>query len=232
MMKEDLQAQLMETNHELRKACQKISHLETELENRTNSCKKLEETCHDLKTQLKSMTSKEVPDNGKHWEKQLQNDWEITAASEKLAECQETILNLGKQLKALASPSDAALFDKVISTPADSVVTSLSTPRKNISQRTSLLDKMLAEDKARPVASLGTKKDTKNGNDSSAVSTNAAMESSSKFTDLNGTNYNEKSKTAAASMDIVPCKKKGGRSFFKRLFRRRKKGNSLKTPFS
>ncbi|KAL0351755.1 UNVERIFIED_CONTAM: Filament-like plant protein 7 [Sesamum calycinum] len=232
MMKEDLQAQLMETNHELRKACQKISHLETELENRTNSCKKLEETCHDLKTQLKSMTSKEVPDNGKHWEKQLQNDWEITAASEKLAECQETILNLGKQLKALASPSDAALFDKVISTPADPVVTSLSTPRISISQRSSLLDKMLAEDKARPVASPGTKKDTKNGNDSSAVSTNAAMESSSKFTDSNGTNYDEKSKTAAASMDIVPCKKKGGRSFFKRLFRRRKKGNSLKTPFS
>ncbi|KAL0438414.1 UNVERIFIED_CONTAM: Filament-like plant protein 7 [Sesamum latifolium] len=232
MMKEDLQAQLMETNHELREACQKISHLENELENRTNSCKRLEETCHDLKIQLKSMTSKEVPDNGKHWEKQLQNDWEITAASEKLAECQETILNLGKQLKALASPSDAALFDKVISTPADSVATSLSTPRKNISQRSSLLDKMLAEDKARLVASPGTRKDTKNGNDSSAVSNNAAMESSSKFTDPNGTNHDEKSKTAAASMDIVPCKKKGGRSFFKRLFRRRKKGNSLKTPFS
>lgn len=45
-------------------------------------------------------------------------DWEIAAASEKLAECQETILNLGKQLKALASPRDAALFDKVISIPA------------------------------------------------------------------------------------------------------------------
>ncbi|XP_011083564.1 filament-like plant protein 7 isoform X1 [Sesamum indicum] len=232
MMKEDLQAQVMETNHELRKACQKILHLEHELENRTNSCKKLEETCHDLKIQLKSMTSKEIPDNGKHWEKQLQNDWEITAASEKLAECQETILNLGKQLKALASPSDAALFDKVISTPADSVVTSLSTPRKNISQRSSLLDKMLAEDKARLVASPGTKNDTKNGNDSSAVSTNAAMESSSKFTDPSGTNHDEKCKTSAASMDIVPCKKKGGRSFFKRLFRRRKKGNSLKTSFS
>lgn len=46
-------------------------------------------------------------------------DWEITAASEKLAECQETILNLGKQLKALASPKEAALFDKVVSTPSD-----------------------------------------------------------------------------------------------------------------
>lgn len=39
---------------------------------------------------------------------------EISTASEKLIECQETILNLGKQLKALASPKDAILFDKVV----------------------------------------------------------------------------------------------------------------------
>ncbi|RRT77694.1 hypothetical protein B296_00028271 [Ensete ventricosum] len=45
---------------------------------------------------------------------------DIVAASEKLAACQETILNLGKQLKALASPKDASLFDKVICSPAAS----------------------------------------------------------------------------------------------------------------
>jgi hypothetical protein len=33
---------------------------------------------------------------------------EISTASEKLIECQETILSLGKQLKALASPKDAS----------------------------------------------------------------------------------------------------------------------------
>ncbi|KAM3289610.1 hypothetical protein P3S67_017898 [Capsicum chacoense] len=44
-------------------------------------------------------------------EKLLQSDWEITAASEKLAECQQTILNLGKQLKALASPADPAIYN-------------------------------------------------------------------------------------------------------------------------
>ncbi|GJN01526.1 hypothetical protein PR202_ga18800 [Eleusine coracana subsp. coracana] len=41
---------------------------------------------------------------------------DISTASEKLIECRETILNLGKQLKALAAPKDAVLFDKVIDT--------------------------------------------------------------------------------------------------------------------
>ncbi|KAI3462744.1 hypothetical protein Pfo_019407 [Paulownia fortunei] len=53
MMKEELETHLMETNHEWRKACQRISHLENELENKNNSYKRLEETCHDLKIQLK-----------------------------------------------------------------------------------------------------------------------------------------------------------------------------------
>ncbi|XP_078437859.1 uncharacterized protein LOC144708421 [Wolffia australiana] len=42
-------------------------------------------------------------------------EWEISTASEKLAECQETILSLGKQLRALAPPpKDAPLLDHVI----------------------------------------------------------------------------------------------------------------------
>ncbi|XP_015692036.1 filament-like plant protein 7 isoform X2 [Oryza brachyantha] len=45
---------------------------------------------------------------------------EISTASDKLIECQETILNLGKQLKALASPKDAILFDKVVHTSVQS----------------------------------------------------------------------------------------------------------------
>lgn len=40
-------------------------------------------------------------------EQNLHMQLEISTASEKLIECQETILNLGKQLKALASPKDA-----------------------------------------------------------------------------------------------------------------------------
>lgn len=49
MIKEDL----TETNYEWRKACERISHLENELENRSHSCTRLEETCNDLKIQIR-----------------------------------------------------------------------------------------------------------------------------------------------------------------------------------
>ncbi|CAA7406983.1 unnamed protein product [Spirodela intermedia] len=63
--------------------------------------------------------------------------WEISLASEKLAECQETIMNLGKQLKALAAPRDAVLFDQVIAPTAG------GGGREN--QRVALLDWILAD---------------------------------------------------------------------------------------
>jgi Filament-like plant protein, long coiled-coil len=40
-------------------------------------------------------------------------DSQISSASEKLAECQETIVSIGQQLKLLASPIDTPLFDKI-----------------------------------------------------------------------------------------------------------------------
>ncbi|KAH6799614.1 hypothetical protein C2S51_036098 [Perilla frutescens var. frutescens] len=221
MVKEDLQTQIMERDHERTQAHARISLLESELENKNNFCKRMEETCHELKIQLTSMTSKEVPDNGKHREKQLSNDWDINAASEKLAECQETILNLGKQLKALASPCDAALIDKVISAPTDSPVGG-----KTISRRSSLLNKMLAEDNDTYSASPTTNNEIQNGSINPTVGANAAMESSTKSDYPNGI------KTVVASMDIVPCKKHGGTSFFKRLFWRRNKVKSDKNPIS
>ncbi|KAI3452001.1 hypothetical protein Pfo_008666 [Paulownia fortunei] len=231
MMKEDLESQIMETNLEWRKPCQKISHLENDLENNNKSLQRLEEKCNDLKIQLKCKTSREVPDDGKPRGKQLRNDWEITSASEKLAECQETILNLGKQLKALASSRDAAVFDRVISTPANPVGTRTLTPQRNGSQRLSLLDKMLAEDNDQIGLSPRTKDDIQNGDHDSAVSTNAAIESWSKFTDPNRIDR-DADRNAAFSMAIVPRKKNEGRSFLKKLFWQQKKGNIKKTPFS
>jgi hypothetical protein len=47
--------------------------------------------------------------------------WEISSASEKLAECQETIVSIGQQLKLLASPKDAPVFDK-LDTPVSNEV--------------------------------------------------------------------------------------------------------------
>ncbi|KAK4488399.1 hypothetical protein RD792_004162 [Penstemon davidsonii] len=204
MMKEDIENQPVKNHFEGGEACQKIS-LENKLKNKSNSSG--------------SKSSKELQDLGKHWEKQFQNDWEITAASEKLAECQETILNLGKQLKALSTPKDAALLDKVLSTPSDTVATSMSSSRRNISQRSSLLDKMLAEDNHQVGASSRTQDDIQNQNSYAATE--------SKFANLNENNKDD-NKITAPSMAIVP-KKNGGKSFFKKLFSRQKRGNIKKT---
>lgn len=148
-----------------------------------------------------------------------------------MAECQETILNLGKQLKALSSPKDAALFDTVIQTPADHVITSTPTPKKSGSMRLSLLDNMLAEDSDQTGASLITTEHIQNGNIISTVTTNTETASWSKFTDSGGSKGEVDTK-ANVSMAIIPGKKKEGRSFLKKLFLWKKKGDRKKKVFS
>ncbi|CAI9758818.1 unnamed protein product [Fraxinus pennsylvanica] len=220
MMKEDLESQLEEANLELNKACQKISFLENELEKKNNSCERLEATCHELQIQLKSMTRKEVPEDGKQREKQLQNDWEFMAASKKLAECEETILNLGKQLEALASIKDAALSDKVKSSPAD---TSMPTPRRRINQRESLLDKMLAEDNAQTGDDkFPEMKEAVQDVTNSVVRTDETTGSQVQLTNSHGIN-NDKDKSSVGSLAMVPLNKKQSVSLFKKLFWRKKK---------
>ncbi|XP_009117285.1 filament-like plant protein 7 [Brassica rapa] len=86
----------------------------------------------------------------------MRTELEITAASEKLAECQETIINLGKQLNALTNSKEAALLSDKL-TPelthkpnnlAAALLPSQETkPEKRLTtQRSSLLDQMKAED--------------------------------------------------------------------------------------
>ncbi|CAH9145543.1 unnamed protein product [Cuscuta epithymum] len=142
IIREGLEVQIESTKQELNEVCQKYSHLE-------------------------SITNEEIPQHALENEEQLrQNDLEIEAASEKLAECQETILNLGKQLKALALPRDMPIFDNVISTPV-----------KNLARRSSLLDIMLDEDNGGQCCqSPKTKELTLNGNGHSALGTSNAIE--------------------------------------------------------
>lgn len=160
-------------------------------------------------------------------------DWEITAASEKLAECQETILNLGKQLKALATPSEAALFDKVISTSTDTNAasvtntegTAVSTPKDKIrNQRSSLLDQMLAEDNKSPNINESNKC-------SSTFVSNGVIEPLEKILILNGTKQHDDD-VEISSLAIVPCKKQGGGSLWRKLLWRKRKSNSKRPPLS
>ncbi|CAN6460137.1 unnamed protein product [Victoria cruziana] len=130
----DLEEKLSSARIELKESNQKLTSLEVELEEKISCLEALETTCLELQLQLESAKKRETSLGVEEAEKRLRNDLEISAASEKLAECQETILNLGKQLKALASPRDAALLDKVI-------------PFSQ--RRQSLLDQMLADDETK-----------------------------------------------------------------------------------
>ncbi|KAL3526796.1 hypothetical protein ACH5RR_011452 [Cinchona calisaya] len=210
-----------EAKDELTEACK--MYMEKELDNKKDSCKKLDGTCHDLQLPLESKGEKGTPVDMADTERELQTDWEIVAASEKLAKCQETILNLGKQLKALASPMEAALFDKVISSPARTVVATTATPEKN-RHRFSLLDKMLAEDKCEieDLKSPKTKEIILDGNSYSASGPNKNMEPPD-----NGVNH-PKNDAAISSMAIVPGKKRGRGGLLKKLWQRRKKGSCKK----
>ncbi|XP_057972572.1 filament-like plant protein 7 [Malania oleifera] len=243
-MNEDLDRQLSVARAELNEARQKLSSLEVGLKNKNNSCEELEATCLELQLQLESLMKKDIPKNdmGKE-EKSLRTDWEITAASEKLAECQETILNLGKQLKALASPREAALFDKVISTPADTNITTptTTTPKnKNTNQRSSLLDQMLAEDDAAVmdlsspktkeiICTSNPQKSTalQDGDFKSAFAPNGLKELPEMLPIVNGIKH-KGDEAAVGSLAIVPSKKQGGGGLLRKLLWRRKKGNSKK----
>lgn len=232
---EDLDGQLTVARLESHEARHKLSLLEVDLKNKSDCCEELEAACPDQQLQLESITKKEGLNNDlSQEEKHLRTDWEITAASEKLAECQETILNLGKQLKALASPKEAVLFDKA--TPTETVTSTTitgtaatPTPSKDkiINQRSSLLDQMLAEDdaKAKDVKSLKTKE----LDDNSTGKDNGGFQSLEKVLVLNGVKRVDGNATAG-SMVIVPSRRRGVGSLWRKLLWRKKKENSKKTP--
>ncbi|KAK2657514.1 hypothetical protein Ddye_010566 [Dipteronia dyeriana] len=243
LMNGDLDTQLTVTRVELNEAHQKFLRLELELESKQNYCEKLEATCLELQLQHESAAKKEIPIvEHKQEENQLRTDWEITAASEKLAECQETILNLGKQLKALAPPKEAALFDKVVSASTDvrtstTTTTSINTapkptlPKNKITtQRSSLLDQMIAEDNVKGEDFNSPKIiESDNNNINSIFIPNGVAEPLEKIIVLNGNNkLDEDPVPVGHSLAIVPSKKRGSGSLLKRLFSRKKKVSSSK----
>ncbi|KAK2665047.1 hypothetical protein Ddye_003621 [Dipteronia dyeriana] len=228
---EDLDTQLSVAKAKLSDVFQKFSSLEVELEYKHNCCEELEATCLELQLQLESVAKKETPKHSIDQDgKVSQNDWEITAASVKLAECQETILNLGKQLKALASPRDAALFDKVFSTTNPATTT--TTNNKKLNKHFSLRDQMLAEDgpKAEVVKSPkdngtlrieGTPKPSlPRTSDCNALHTVQVH-----TPEAHPGSKNKPSNTAVGSLALVPSKKRGVGLLLKLLLRR-KKGSS------
>lgn len=222
---EDLNTQLTVVRAELNKSSQKISSLEVELEDKKNSCHELENTYLEQQLQLESMSKNELNKEQRH-----QNGWEISEASEKLAECQQTILNLGKQLKALASPKEAALLDKVISiNPTDAV--NSNGHANNHSRRSSLLDQILAENGVESDELESPKmKEIICTTDSQREDTHPPHNPKSleDYTGPNATSY-KGGATAVGALAIVPRKKRGGSlSLLKKLLSVRKKDASRK----
>lgn len=138
--------------------------------------------------------------------------WEITSASAKLAECQETILNLGKQLKALALPTESTVFDKVLS----------KTNEKTLClQRSSLRDRMLAED--------GVEAQDPNSKTKEIISTTETKIVPSVLHSNSGRGFYQAKTTVPGALAIVPSKKRGGGSnLLKKLLYRKKEGSSKK----
>ncbi|KAL5562486.1 hypothetical protein UlMin_032233 [Ulmus minor] len=237
LINEDLDTQLTVAKAKLNEVFQKVSSLEVELEDKRGCCEELESTCLELQLQLESDTRKETPkERANQEEKQSQSGWEITTASAKLAECQETIVNLGKQLKALASPREAALLDKVFTTSATSIAA-----KDKLNKRSSLRDRMLAEEdtKAEILKSAKTMETTSSTDAQKPSPTDSNNHNSSLSpivlvqTPLVSQSSNSKtSNNSVGALAIVPSKKRGGFDLLRKLLRRRKKGNSQKSRFS
>lgn len=234
LINEDLDTQLAIAQAKLNDIFQKFSSLEVELEDKKSSCEELEATCLELQLQLESIAKKESPTYGRHEvEKIYKTGWEITTASSKLAECQETIVNLGKQLKALASSSEVALFDKVISTTS----TMANLTQKNfLIKRSSLRNQMQAEDEARggihkPVQTEESKSDIDEQRLPLQSETKKCLQSPNNLVNTPESLTSEKrdrSKTTG-SLAIVPGKKQVGFGFLRKLLSRRKKGRGKGT---
>ncbi|XP_042420157.1 filament-like plant protein 7 isoform X1 [Zingiber officinale] len=222
LINEDLGTQLSIAKTELKEAYQKFSSLEVELEEKSNCCEELEAACLELQLQIESSAaSKEAPKYVlQQEEKQIQADCDIAAASEKLAACQETIVNLGKQLKALASPQDAPLFDKVISTPAAA----------KSRRRLQLVDHMRAEDQV-TLQSPNTKEiictEPPKPPTTATSTTQHLHEGSAKsimnLSPVKSPASNHRGGTSAERLMIVPKKQKGGGMFLRKLLLRRKR---------
>nr|KYP45575.1 Filament-like plant protein 7 [Cajanus cajan] len=228
IISEDLDTQLTIAQAKLNDIFQKFSSLEVELEDKKNSCEELEATCLELQLQLESIAKKESPTYGRYEvEKIYQTGWEITTASSKLAECQETILNLGKQLKALASSNEVAHFDKVVSTTS---TMANPTQKKNLIKRSSLRNHMQAEDEAKggkhkSVQTEETKSDKDVQRPPVLHSENEkVMQSPSNAPETCLTSEQNDRSKVTGSMAIVPSKRQVGFGFLRKLLSRRHKG--------
>ena len=146
---------------------------------------------------------------------------EISTASEKLIECRETILNLGKQLKALASPKDAILFDQVLQTAGRSGQKARS---QSLSEMLSMEDGgFCTEPRASSERNLSA--DEGDGGSAAACCSSHPMPVAQPIKQacrVNGTCKGE-ADVKVATLAVVSRKQKGNSSLLKRILTGRRK---------
>ncbi|KAL8554543.1 hypothetical protein ACS0TY_002655 [Phlomoides rotata] len=220
LINEDLDTQLCVARAKLSELVQKLSSVEVELDNKSHHCEELEGTCLELQLQVESVRSNRHSDNDENKEGVLQTELEITKATAKLAECEETILKLGKQLKTLGSAKELSVVDKVV-----------DTRNNKLKQRSSLLDQMLCEDNAE----VTDPDSPKTKEIISTTEANALVPAGFSFPDgqvAPPTPYlgtkKELRNARAGALVIVPSKKRGGGGIglLRKLLLRRKKSST------
>ncbi|CAI9769953.1 unnamed protein product [Fraxinus pennsylvanica] len=218
LINEDPDTPLTVARGKINEVLQKLSSAEVELDDKSHCCEELEAT--GLELQLESTGSKQYPqDNENQKEKLHKTDVEITNTSAKLAECQETILKLGKQLKRLASEKEAQVVNKFLS------IEDKSNSRSK--KRSSFLDQMISEDSAEveDVQPPNTRESTSPLKADKLPIFRATPEA---YRGLTHKAENAK----AEALVIVPSKKLGGvLNFWRKFLLRRKKGGSKKKPY-
>ena len=151
----------------------------------------------------------------------LSQQLEFSTASEKLIECRETILNLGKQLKALASPKDAILFDQVLQTAGRSGQKARS---QSLSEMLSMEDGgFCTEPRASSERNLSA--DEGDGVPAAACSSSHPMPVAQPIKQacrVNGTCKGE-ADVKVATLAVVSRKQKGNSSLLKRILTGRRK---------
>ncbi|CAH8337116.1 unnamed protein product [Eruca vesicaria subsp. sativa] len=183
--------------------------------------KKVEE---DTKDKTASASAKDL----KLEEKQnMRTELEITAASEKLAECQETILNLGKQLKALTNSKETDNLTPDLTTALPSQETK---PEKRLTtQRSSLLEQMKAEDNDN-----GESKEQHKPQETDKVGKGGSSVYNETIEALEQILLSDKEKSKSSESNcfaIVPQKKSNGaKSLWRKLLGRKKKSKTIKLP--
>lgn len=108
--RDELEAKLKTNGLELSYLHEKVEALEKELLNERKKTADLDSQCQEFKEQIEKETELTCQRcaAAKEAAERANKELEIAAATEKLAECQRSIMVLGKQLQSLVSPKDSS----------------------------------------------------------------------------------------------------------------------------